>query len=107
VAEIEVTAGIAYPLGPVPPLTPPFEWTQFAHYPNPWAACIVAGLLENEGVVTYIESTGIFGEVNGFSILRVPQPLAHRARWIPALAPPTESELVFLATGELNSDQRP
>jgi hypothetical protein len=104
VAEIDGTASLVDPLGPAPPLTPPFAWTQFAHYPNPWAAYIVAGLLENEGVATYMESSGIFGEGNGFSTLWVPQTLAHRARWILALAPPTESELTFLATGELNAE---
>jgi hypothetical protein len=106
-AEMDITAGVVDVLDPLPSLIPPFQWTRFAHYPDPWAAHIVAGLLENEGVATYIESSGIFGDGNSFATLWIPQPLAHRARWILALAPPTETELVYLATGELNSDQQP
>lgn len=103
VAQIEVIAGAADPLGPVPPLKTPFVWMPFAGYPDPWAAHIVAGLLENEGVPTYIESSGIFEVSISLAVVWVPQPLAHRARWILAQTPPTESELVFLATGELSS----
>jgi hypothetical protein len=107
VVEVDVTATVADPLGPAPPLTPPFAWTQFAHYFDPWAAYIVAGLLENEGVMTYIESHGILGASDGYAALWVPHPLVHRARWILALGPPTEAELLYLATGELTYDLQP
>jgi hypothetical protein len=104
-AEMDVTMGAADAPGPVPPLTPPFEWTRFANFADPWAARIVAGLLENEGVPTYVESHGMLGASDGYSVVWVPHLLVHRARWILSLAPPTESELLYLATGELTPGQ--
>ena len=84
------------------PQTPPVAWIRFAYYPNAWSAHIVAGLLENEGVPAMIESSDVFPGTMGYSAaVWVPQSLAHRARWILALPPPTEAELIFLATGAL------
>lgn len=95
----DVTDAAVEPPEPFVPVTTLLEWECFADFPNLWAAYIVAGLLENEGVPTYIDSNSVFSYATVF----VPKPLAHRARWILALQPPTEAELIFLATGELPS----
>ena len=100
-ARTEITNAVAEFPEPFTPLTFPFEWEQFARFPNYFAAQIIAGLFENEGVPTIIECCSIFPGVIGYASIWVPRPLAHRARWILALPPPTESELIFLATGEL------
>jgi hypothetical protein len=57
--------------------------------------------LENEGVPVVIETNSALPGAMSDTTVWVPQPLAHRARWILALQPPTEAELRFLATGEL------
>ena len=102
-AQTDVTATVAELPEPFAPLTRPFEWVRFASYPNHLAAHIVAGLFENEGVPTMIESNSVFPDAITCATVWVPKPLAHRARWILALQPPTEAELIFLATGELPS----
>jgi hypothetical protein len=100
IAQMEVSADAADPLWPMLPDTPFGEWHRFARYSNFLAACIVAGLLENEGVPTIVESNGSFPDTET-SAIWVPKVLMHRARWILAFPPPTEAELTFLATGEL------
>lgn len=78
---------------------------RFARYPNYLATHIVAGLLENEGVPTLVEFFAPF-PVTDSSAIWVPKELLHRARWILAWPPPTEAELLFLATGEfLSADE--
>jgi len=101
-AQLEVFAAAAEPPWPSPLHFPIREWRRFACYPNYLAAHIVAGLLENEGVPTVVESFGAFPGTDS-SAVWVPKELLHRARWILALSPPTEAELLFLATGELQS----
>jgi hypothetical protein len=93
---------------PEPPwLLPPnfagIEWEVFARYSNYLAAQIVAGLFENEGLPSIVEAWTAFPGV-GSAAVWVPKLLMHRARWITALAAPTDAELVFLATGELSSE---
>ena len=88
----------------VPSSTSPVQWERFARYPNYVAAQIVAGLLENEGVPTLVESIGVFPDATSFSTIWVPKEFAHRARWVLAWPPPTDAELTFLATGELPAD---
>jgi len=102
-AQTEVTAAVTESPEPTAPLRTPFEWVRFACYANEWDAHIVTGLLENEGVLTTIETNGMFPGTMGYTTVWVPQSLAHRARWILALLPPTEAELIFMATGELAS----
>ena len=92
-------------LGPEPPWFPPpdvarVDWEAFAVYSHYLAADIVAGLLENEGVPTIITAWTAFPGVSS-ATLWAPKHLMHRARWIAALPPPSEAELLFLATGEL------
>lgn len=98
---VEITAIVAEPPWPTPPLKYPVEWQQFSQYSDYLSTRIVAGLLENEGVPTRISSANIFLGNECDHIIWVPKELAHRARWILALPPPTDAELLFLATGEL------
>jgi hypothetical protein len=98
--QVEVSAAAAEPPWPNQPRTDFRDWRQFARYPNYLAAHIVAGLLENEGVPTVVESFGVFPGADS-SAIWVPKELMHRARWILALSPPSDAELLFLATGEL------
>src|SRR5262245_17791686 len=60
VAQLEVSAAAAEPPWPSWPRIDFREWRRFARYPNYLAAHIVAGLLENEGVPTVVESYGVF-----------------------------------------------
>jgi hypothetical protein len=103
-SQPEVSAAAAEPPWPIPPHTPFREWQRLDRYPNYLAAHIVAGLLENEGVPTIVESIGIFPDTQ-FSSIWVPKELMHRARWILAFPPPTDNELTFLAIGELHSSE--
>jgi hypothetical protein len=82
----------------------PTEWVAFERYANYLLAQIVAGLLENEGVPAIVACWTAFP---GFAsaLIWIPKPLIHRARWIIALPPPTDAELLFLATGELCSNE--
>src|ERR1700681_2758991 len=93
-----VSAGAAEPPWDAPPYLLLREWERFARYPNYLAAHIVAGLLENEGVPTIVESIAPLPGTDA-SAVWVPKELFHRARWILAWPPPTEAELLFLATG--------
>ena len=101
-AQLEVSAAAAEPPWPSFPRIDFREWRRFSRYPNYLAAHIVAGLLENEGVPTIVESFGVIPGVDS-SAIWVPKELMHRARWILALSPPSDAELLFLATGELQS----
>ena len=96
-------------LGPEPPWPPSpdsdrIDWEAFAVYPHHIAAHIAAGLLENEGLPTIITAWTAFPGVAS-ATLWVPKHLMHRARWIVALSPPSDAELLFLATGELSPDE--
>jgi hypothetical protein len=77
------------------------EWERFSRYRNDLDAHIIAGLLENEGVPTIIEPLGVSVDATSRCMLWVPKELLHRARWILAWPPPTDAELIFLATREL------
>src|SRR5205823_2487669 len=74
----------------------PIEWEGFARYPNYLLAQILAGLLENEGLPAIVASLTAFPGVLSADVW-VPKHLIHRARWIVALAPPSDAELLFLA----------
>jgi hypothetical protein len=106
VVQMEVTANVAEPTWPIPPGAPFREWERFGRYSNYIAAHIVAGRLEIEGVPTVVEEIGVFPGAD-CSAIWIPKELAHRARWILAWPPPTNSELTFLATGELLPDNDP
>jgi hypothetical protein len=102
-SEAEAIA-TAYPFGEIPSPTPRdtviWNWVRFERYSNYITASIVAGRLEVEGVPTIVEEAGVFPGIDCATIW-VPKALMHRARWVLAWPTPTDSELTFLATGEL------
>ena len=102
--QVDTTAAVFEPEPPwLSPDNQPIEWEAFERFPNYLAAQIVAGVLENEGVPAIVTHWSVFpGLVS--AIIYVPKYLLHRARWVLALAPPSDVELLFLATGELSSD---
>jgi hypothetical protein len=88
------------PPWPTPSETLLWNWERFERYPNHITASIVAGRLEADGVPTIVEAVSAFPGVFCATIW-VPKELMHRARWVLAWPAPTDSELTFLATGEL------
>ena len=81
------------------------EWEQFGVFGDRASAASLVGLLHTEGVPAQIdESSPVPGLDEMFRVL-VPSRLAHRARWIVATMDVTESELDFLATGELRGPE--
>src|SRR5689334_20023460 len=56
-ASLDAATTDAEPPWPTVPHASIRDWCRFERYPNNWAACIIAGLLENEGVPTIIESS--------------------------------------------------
>ena len=79
------------------------NWQRFERYSNHITASIVAGRLEADGVPTIVEAASAFPGVFCATIW-VPKDLMHRARWVLAWPVPSDSELTFLATGELLSE---
>ena len=65
------------------------------------SAVLVATYLESEGVTTAIDCGSLLSGVQADFHLVVEASLAHRARWVLAQSDFTDSELNFLATGEL------
>lgn len=101
-ADIAAVALGVEPPWSTPPESGRIEWEAFGIFPHHLAAHIVAGLLENEGVPTIVTAWTAFPGVAS-ATLWVPGYLMHRARWIAALPPPGDAELLFLATGELST----
>ena len=80
----------------------PVEWVYFKSFTNRGAAEILCARLELEGVAARLEVHDFEAQ---FHVL-VPAELAHRARWITSQTPPTDSELEYLATGNLPTPER-
>ena len=80
-------------------------WEVVASFSDVASAHAVAVLLRDEGVPAEVVSdTSLLGEARRCEI-RVPTELAHRARWVMSEAQFTDSELTFLATGELGGTE--
>jgi hypothetical protein len=77
------------------------EYEQFKTFPERGPAESLHSWLEFEGVPSYIEPSALSGAVETQFVVYVLKELAHRARWIVAQLPPSDAELVFLATGKL------
>ena len=88
--------------GPWPQLPPDrkVHWERFLRVPGSLEAQIIAGRLNAEGVPTVVLVAPAPDFSDSAEIL-VPRELAHRARWVMAWPPPSEEELLFLATGEI------
>lgn len=87
---------------------PTEEWELFKVFPDRFEAERVVGFLESSGVPAYVDygALGVGLEMK-FSVY-VDASLAHRARWVTAIAPDvTDAELDFLATGKLPGSDEP
>jgi hypothetical protein len=81
------------------------EWCPFLAFRDRVSAGIVAAILESESVPITIETGSLFAGVEADFCLLVPSSLAHRARWVLAQSDFTDSELNFLATGQLGQHE--
>ena len=77
------------------------EYEEFKTFPERGSAESLHSWLEFEGVPSYVESNALSGALETQFVVYVLKKLAHRARWIVAQLPPSDAELVFLATGKL------
>lgn len=75
------------------------DWVLFESRDDSASAEMLRSQLESDGVATRVEIHGVPG-LSTFKVL-VPHSLLHRARWITQQQPPSDSELEFLATGQL------
>ncbi len=82
------------------------QWEEFERYPHCWSGHIIGGLLENEGVPVIVEFLWPGPDLRSYSVVYVPRELVHRARWILAWEPPSEAELAFLATGQMQASEQ-
>ena len=80
-------------------------WHTFKVFTDLTSAQAFLGRLQLEGVPAQVETTeALSGVQNGFHLL-VPDSMVHRARWVLAQSELSNSELSFLATGELGNAQ--
>ena len=77
------------------------EWEPFLGFASRASADVVAIILESEEVPILIEASHLVAGIESDFVIFVPAHLAHRARWVLAQSDFTESELNYLATGEL------
>jgi hypothetical protein len=75
------------------------DWVLFESRDDSASAELLRSQLEIDGVATRIEIHGVPG-LSSFHVL-VPSALLHRAQWITQQLPPSDTELEFLATGQL------
>lgn len=81
-------------------------WTPFLRFESRGAADAVASVLETEDVPTAIVACRLVRGIESDFELSVPDELLHRARWVLANSEFSDSELTYLATGQLgNKDQ--
>jgi hypothetical protein len=77
-------------------------WGRFMGFPDSASAIAAATYLEQNGVPSCVEAGSPNVDFSNTAFILVPGHLAHRARWLWAQADLSESELHFLATGELD-----
>jgi hypothetical protein len=77
------------------------SWQQFRRIPDLPSAQALAELLQAEGVPARVEAPNLLPGIEGYFVVVVPPALLHRARWVAPETQFEESELVFIATGEL------
>jgi hypothetical protein len=77
-------------------------WERFMGFPDSASAIAAATYLEQNGVPSCVEAGSPNVDFSNTAFILVPGHLAHRARWLWAQADLSESELHFLATGELD-----
>lgn len=82
------------------------RWESFRVFSSRGPAEALLAQLELNRVPAKIEARALEGCIERQFCVLVSSRLAHRARWIVAQLPPTEEELVFLATGKLPGQDR-
>jgi hypothetical protein len=84
---------------------PDAGWQSLLMVMDTISAQALAGRLNAEGVPTRVEmDTPLLGVARSCEIL-VPGELLHRAQWLLSSGQFSETELTYLATGELGSDR--
>jgi hypothetical protein len=81
------------------------EWQPFKSFSDRGSAEALAAVLDSEGVPTRIMSSGLVAGIETRYRVLVPSSLAHRAKWVLADSDLTDSELDYLATGELSDGE--
>jgi hypothetical protein len=76
-------------------------WEELREFRERGPADALCSQLQFEGVPSKVESRALENALETRYFVLVAIHLAHRARWIVAQLPPTEEELIFLATGKL------
>ncbi len=78
------------------------EWQPFETFSDRGSAEALAAVLGSEGVPARVESSELVAGIEARYRVLVPSSLVHRARWVLADSDLTDSELDYLATGELS-----
>jgi hypothetical protein len=76
-------------------------WERFKSFADAPSAVAAAAYLEQNGVPSRVEAGSPNVDFSPAAFVLVPGHLAHRARWVWAQSDLTETELQYLATGEL------
>jgi hypothetical protein len=80
------------------------QWVQFRRLADlPTAQALVELLLAHR-VPARVEAPCLLPGIDGHYMVTVPSELLHRARWVAPEEPFDEAELIYLATGQLNTD---
>lgn len=78
------------------------DWQPFEIFSDRGSAEALAAVLHSEGVPARVESSELIAGIEARYRVLVPSSLVHRARWVLADSDLTDSELDYLATGELS-----
>jgi hypothetical protein len=76
-------------------------WQEFRRIPDLPSAQALVELLLAENVPARVEAPNLLPGVEGYFVVLVSDTFLHRARWVAPESQFDESELTFLATGEL------
>jgi hypothetical protein len=77
-------------------------WERFVGFPESASAIAAAAYFEQNGLPSRVEAGSPSLDFTNVAFVLVPGHLLHRARWLWAKSDLTDSELQFLATGELD-----
>ena len=81
------------------------EWQPFRTFSDRGSAEALVAVLDSEDVPARVESSKLVAGIESQYCVLVPASLAHRANWVLADSDLTESELDYLATGELSDTE--
>lgn len=81
------------------------DWKPFQTFSDRGSAQALVVVLHAEGVPARVESSHLVAGIEARHRVLVPSSLLHRAKWVLADSDLTESELDYLATGELSDNE--